>query len=151
LSIVVARSNAGCADSPDEVMVRETGANIVDQSFVESAYRSIVYGRKRHDDLESALTLNEFVALSTDAVKTIDVVGGVRRTDITDGSDQVVADIANAPLITVYLVSATDWVVGVEFVAVAVLHVVVEDTDTFAQNVIVDLVGRAYDALRYSH
>ena len=75
LSVIVAGSNAGCADSLDEVVIGETGADVVDQSFVESTYGNIDNGRNRNDDLESALTLDEFVSLSAQAVKASDVVG----------------------------------------------------------------------------
>lgn len=49
------------------------------------------------------------------------------------------------------MVFAADGVVGVELEADAVFHVVVEDTDALAQNVVVDLVGRTHDALLYGH
>ena len=42
------------------------------------------------------------------------IVGGVRWADITDGTDEVVSDIADAPLVAVDLVFAADGVVGVE-------------------------------------
>ena len=147
LSIIVARSDAGSADSLDKVVVRETSADIIDHSFVESADWDGNNGINGNDDLFSALALNELVALGADAVEVIDVVCGIGRTDIAGSSDEVVTIVTIASPITIYLVFAADWVGGVEFVAHSVLHVVVEDTDTFAQNVVVDLVGRAHNSL----
>ena len=105
----------------------------------------------RDDDLKSAFSLDELVALCTDTVEVAEVVCRVGRTDITDGADEEISISADAPLVGVYLVVAADRVDWIELIANSVFHVVVEDTDTFAQNVIVDLVERAHDCLRYGH
>ena len=58
LSIIVARSDAGSADSLDKVVVRETSADIIDHSFVESTDWDGNNGISGNNDLFSALALS---------------------------------------------------------------------------------------------
>ena len=58
LGIIITRSDAGCADSLDEIVVRETGADIVDQSFVESTDWDGCHRNNGNDNLFSAFTLD---------------------------------------------------------------------------------------------
>ena len=124
--------------SGEDMSITET---TTDELLVESALGDGLYwGLWWRDVLESALSLDEDVALCAVAAEGVEVVGGVGGAYIADGSDEEEACVAFAALVDVDLISSADWVEGVELVALAVLLVVAHDAYTLAEDVVVDAV-----------
>jgi len=150
LRVIVVRRHTVGAHSSHEVEVGEAGADATDVLFVESAVGGCRAGRfNGRNPSKSAFSLNKDIALSTVAAGCSEVVSGVGRADIADSSDEVEAMIAFASLISVDFISATDGVLRVELVAVSIFHVEAQDTDTFTENIVVDLVGGAADDVEF--
>ena len=95
--------------------------------------------------LEPALSLHEDVSSGAVAAEGVELVGGVGGTDIADGADEEEAVCTLAPLVLIHLVLAADGVVGVELDALLVIHVVAEDADALAEDVVVYLVDGTVD------
>lgn len=114
--------------------------------LVKSALRDGSYwGLWGRDPSLSAFSLDEDVASSTVAAESVKIIGRVGRADVTDGSDEVVTIGALTSLIFVFLILSADGVVRVELETLSVLHVVAEDADTLAENVVVYLVDGTGD------
>lgn len=94
---------------------------------------------------EAALTLNQNVALSAVAVEGVDVVGGVRRTDVADSLNQEVPLCADTAFVFVDFVLAADWVARVEGTTNTVVVPEASLTNALAEDVVVDLVEWADD------
>ena len=156
LSIVVVRSRTEGANTLDEIETRSALADIVDQFFIKSTFRHNRGRRlgRRGPDFEtlagfSVVAFNIFVALDAVAGKSTNIVSGVRRADVTYSLDAIIAIVTDAPLISVDFVSIADGVVRVERMALSVLPVVADDTDTLTEDIIVDLIVGAIDLLRF--
>ena len=79
----------------------------------------------------------------------IDIVGGVGRTEVTDGSNKEEAIIANTSLIFVDFISSADGILGIELMAYSIIHVVAQNTNTLAQNIVVDLIDWTINNCRF--
>lgn len=89
------------------------------------------------------------VALGALAGESADDVGRVGRADIAEPSYEVVTLGADASFISVDLVSAAGGLIVNVRVADALCHVVAQDADAFAEDIIVDLVEGAINNARY--
>lgn len=148
--VAVAWGSAVCANSANEVEVGEAGADSTDDFLVDSAVGWLRSGRfNGGNPSESALSLDKNVSLGAVAAGGGEVVGGVGWADVADCSDEEEAVIALASFVSVDFVSAANRVLGIELVAVSVFHVEAENADTFAEDVVVDLVGGATDDVEF--
>ena len=153
--VVVGGSTVG-ANTSDQVEVLPALADVVDEHLVDAAdgNRNGRRHGRRDVDFEALSPANaqlsglELVALDAVAGAGPGVVGGVGGTDVADGFDAAEAIVADAPLIPVDFVPAADGVVRVEGEALAVAHVVADETNALAEDVIVHLVDGAGDLLR---
>lgn len=146
LGVIDVGSSAFSADSFDQIEIVKAGADAVYSSFVESASRDDGgRGLGRRSVGSAAFSLDEDVSRGAVTRKGVHVVSGIWGADIADASDQIVSSCTDTSLALVYLISSANWVRLDIGVADAVSHVVAEDTDALAEDVVVDLINRAVD------
>lgn len=146
LRIINIRGSTFSADSSNKVEVFKAGADISDESFVESTsrdYRS--RGLWRWSIRFTTFTLEEDIAIGTITRKCCQIVGGIGRTDVTETSNEIISSCTDTSLTLVYLISSADRISLDIGVADAVAHVVSKDADALAEDVVVYLINGAVD------
>ena len=155
LGIVVLGRRTEGTDSLDEVEVGSALADIVDENLVESADRNYFGGDDRSSPDFVALSsfsigsLQEFKPSDAVARTGVEIIGRIRRANVTDGLDTVIAIVAYASFISIDFIPSADGVVGVEREALSVAHVISDQTNALAEDIVVDLIDRAVDFLRF--
>lgn len=94
----------------------------------------------------TAFSSFEDVALGALAGKSAEDVGGVGRADIAESSDEIESLGTDAALVTIYLISSAGRIILDVGVADAVGHVVPQDANAFAKDVVIDLIDGAVDS-----
>jgi hypothetical protein len=146
LGVVDVRGSTFSAGTLDQVESREAGADIIDQLLVEPTSRDYRSWRYRGRVVNcTALSGLVDVALGALAGEGGDDIGGVGGADIAESTDEEESIGADAAFVAVYLVSATDGVAFDVGIAGTIGHVVPQDADALAEDVVVDLVDGASD------
>lgn len=149
LGIIDVGSSTVGANSFNDVEVFKAGADVADKAFVDfTSGHNGCGGLWRRSVWFAAFTLEEHISICAITRKSGQIVGGVRRADVAEPSDEVVSSCTDTSLALVYLVSSTDGVSLDVGVADSVAHVVAENADTLAENVVVYLINGAVDGDR---
>lgn len=145
MGIVVVGFTAVSTGTLDEVEATSALADLSDEFFVESAgdwWGSRGHWRRGVD--AGAVAVKKGITFDALAAERVDVVGGVGFAGVTLVTDEIVAKVADASAILVDFVGAANWgsAEGNAFVS---SHVVAEDADALAENVVIDLQVGAVD------
>jgi hypothetical protein len=146
LGVIDVGSSTVSANTFNEVEILKAGADIADESFVyfTSGHYRLRWLWRRGVWL-AAFTLEEHISVGAIAGKGCQIVGGIRRADVTESSNEVISSRADTSLALVYLISSTDRVSLDVGIADSIAHVVAENADTLAEDVVVYLINWAVD------